>query len=126
MGKSLAVLLSALFSTISFAQTSLRPVVTATGQAIVYVAPDQVKVDATVVTQGNTAQEAASANATQVAAVVGALTKQLGQGADIKTINYFVGPVYKYSSNGGLPMIAGYTASLTVEVTLGDTSTIGW
>jgi uncharacterized protein YggE len=35
--------------------------------------------------------------------------------ANIKTIDYSVGPVYQYPSNGGIPTIAGYTASLTVE-----------
>ena len=57
--------------------------------------------------------------------MVAALTKLLGPAADIKTINYFVGPVYKSSSNGGPPTIAGYNASLTVEVTLGAVSMTG-
>jgi hypothetical protein len=114
------------FAATCSAQTApLHSIVSATGQASVYVAPDQVKVDATVITQGNSAQEAASTNATTVAAVVAALTKLLGQGANIKTIDYSVGPVYKYPSNGGLPTIAGYTASLTVETTLGDITMIG-
>lgn len=114
------------FAATCSAQTApLHSIVSATGQASVYVAPDQVKVDATVITQGNSAQEAASTNATAVAAVVAALTKLLGQGANIKTIDYSVGPVYKYPANGGLPTIAGYTASLTVETTLGDITMIG-
>ncbi len=108
----------------SFAQ-SQRPFVRTSGQASVFVPPDQVKVDANVTTQGTTAQDAASRNADQVASVVTALTKVLGPGAEIKTINYFVGPVYKSSSNGGPPTIAGYTASLTVEVTLGAVSMTG-
>jgi uncharacterized protein len=109
----------------ALAQTpAMRPIISATGQASVYVAPDQVKVDATVVTQGATAQDAASANAAQTAAVVAALTKLLGQGADIKTINYSVGPVYKYPASGP-PTIAGYTASLTVETTLSGITLTG-
>jgi len=108
------------------AQTApLHSIVSATGQASVYVAPDQVKVDATVITQGNSAQEAASTNATAVAFVVGALTKLLGPGANIKTVDYSVGPVYKYPPNGGLPTVAGYTASMTVETALGDITMIG-
>jgi hypothetical protein len=103
----------------------LHPVVSATSQASVYVVPDQVKVDATVITQGNSAQDVASANAAAVAAVVGALTKLLGQGADVKSIDYSIGPVYKYPSNGGLPTIVGYTASMIVETTLGDIAMIG-
>ncbi len=108
----------------SFAQ-SQRPFIRTSGQASVFVSPDQVKVDANVVTQGATAQDAASRNADQTASVVTALTKVLGPAADIKTINYFVGPVYKSSSNGGPATIAGYSASLTVEVTLGVISMTG-
>jgi uncharacterized protein len=125
MMKYAAVLFLSLAAICSAQTAPLHSVVSATGQASVYVTPDQVKVDATVITQGNSAQEAASANATAVAAVVGALTKLLGQGANIKTIDYSVGPVYKYASNGGLPTIAGYTASMTVETTLGDITMIG-
>jgi len=123
--KHSALLFLSFAATCSAQTAPLRSLVSATGQASVYVAPDQVKVDATVITQGNSAQNAASANAIAVAAVVGALTKLLGQGADIKTIDYSVGPVYNYASNGGLPTIAGYTASMTVETTLGDITMIG-
>ena len=108
----------------SAGQISVHPVVSATGQATVYVAPDQVKVDATVVTQGKSAQDAAGANATQVAAVVAALTKLLGQGADITTVNYSIGPVYTYPPNAP-PVITGYSASLTVETTLGNIAMTG-
>ena len=125
MMKHAALLFLSFAATCSAQTAPLHSVVSATGQASVYVAPDQVKVDATVITQGNSAQNAASANAIAVAAVVGALTKLLGQGADIKTIDYSVGPVYNYASNGGLPTIAGYTASMTVETTLGDITMIG-
>jgi hypothetical protein len=102
-----------------------RSSVRAAGQASVFVTPDQVKVDASIVTQGVSAQDAASQNAGQVAAVITALTKVLGPSADIKTVNYFVGPVYKYPSGGGPGTIAGYTASMTVEVTLGTISMTG-
>jgi uncharacterized protein YggE len=108
----------------SFAQ-SQRPFIRTSGQSSVFVPPDQVNVDASVVTQGTTAQDAAARNADQVASIVTALTKLLGPGADIKTINYFVGPVYRSSSNGGSPTITGYTASLTVRVTLGAVSMTG-
>ena len=108
-----------------FAQATQRPTVRAAGQASVFVAPDQVKIDASVVSQGGTAQDAAAQNANQVAVVIAALQKLLGATADIKTINYFVGPVYKSSPNGGPSTIVGYTASLTVEVTLGALSMAG-
>ena len=109
----------------SAAQIATRPFVRATGQASVFAPPDQVKVDASVVTQGSTAQEAASRNADQVDVVLAALRKLLGSGADIKTINYAVVPNYKYPTGGGTPTLTGYTASVTVEVTLGAVSMTG-
>src|ERR1043166_3694336 len=109
----------------SAAQLSVRPFVRAMGQASVFASPDQVKVDASVVTQGSTAQEAASHNADQVSAVLASLRNLLGSGADIKTINYSVVPNYKYPQGGGTPTLTGYTASVTVEVTLGAVSMTG-
>src|SRR5881397_3331027 len=126
MNKPLLMLI--LFTCLSFrsaAQIATRPFVRATGQASVFAPPDQVKVDASVVTQGSTAQEAASRNADQVDAVLAALRKLLGAGADIKTINYSVVPNYKYPQGGGTPTLTGYTASVTVEVTLGAVSMTG-
>ena len=105
--------------------TMLRTAVTATGQATVSVAPDQVKVDAIVVSQGTTAQDAAAQNATRSAALVAALQKLLGPSADIKTQNYYLYPNYKYSNDGTPPVILGYSASITVEVTLGTISQTG-
>src|SRR5437667_7086188 len=95
-----------------------RQFVRASGDVSVFVAPDQVIVDAGVSTQGRTAQDASSQYATQAAAVVTALNQLLGTGADIKTLNYFVGPNYQYPSGGGTPTVTGYTASITVEVRL--------
>src|SRR6266404_352918 len=102
-----------------------RPTVHAVGNASVFVAPDQVIIDATVTTIGQTAQDTASQNATQVAAVVAALTQLLGASADIKTVNYFIGPNYQYPPNGGTPTLTGYTASNTVEVKLNDIALAG-
>src|SRR5437773_2524352 len=74
MNKPLLMLI--LFTCLSFrsaAQLAVRPFVRAMGQASVFAPPDQVKVDASVVTQGSTAQEAASRNADQVDVVLQAL-----------------------------------------------------
>lgn len=114
-----------LFGVRSSAQTApRRPFVCASGQASVFVAPDQVKVDAGVETQASTAKEAAARNADQVAAVVASLKKLLGSGADIKTVNYFVGPVYRNSPNEPRKIV-GYSANMTAQVTLGDLSMTG-
>jgi uncharacterized protein len=102
-----------------------QPSVRASGEASVFALPDQVRIDVTVTTQGKTAQDAASQNASQLAAVTSALVQILGANADIKTINYFVGPNYQYPPNGGTPILIGYTASNTIEVTLGMISMAG-
>lgn len=112
----LAIILT-LTAVSSFAQTVPRSTVTASGQATVSAQPDQAKIDVNVVTQGATAQEASASNATQVTAVTAALSKLLGAAGDIKTVNYFVGPVYKNSTTGP-PVIAGFSASSTVQVTI--------
>lgn len=102
-----------------------RPLVRATGTASLFVNPDQAEVDVGVTTRATTAQAAASQNATQVAAVLSALTQLLGPGANIKTINYSATPNYNYPPNGGTPTLTGFTASNTVAVTLSSVSTVG-
>jgi uncharacterized protein YggE len=120
------LVLFALCGAVLRAQTPTgRPFVRASGDASVFVPPDQVKVDASVAAQGKTAQEAAAQDASRVAVLLTALGQLLGTGADIKTINYFVGPNYQYPPNGGTPTLIGYTATNTVEVTLSDVSLAG-
>src|SRR5215831_14420154 len=125
---------SAFIATIGFltaaflsAQTPAAPTrsVRANGTASIFVNPDQAQIDATVTTQGMTAQAASSQNATQSATVLSALTQLLGAGANIKTINYSVTPNYTYPPNGGIPILTGFTASNTVQVTLSGVTTVG-
>lgn len=107
------------------AQFGPRPTVRALGQASVSVPPDQAQIDVNVTTQGATAQEASGNNAKQATAVLAALGMLLGPNADLKTINYFVGPIYKNATGGGPEVIVGYNASSTVEITLSDLSFAG-
>jgi uncharacterized protein YggE len=120
---SLALLLLTCCAIPSWAQivSSGRSTVSASGQASVSVPPDQAMVDVTVTAQGATAQAASSKDADQVTSVLAALTKLLGAGADIKTVNYFVGANYNNSGQ----TIVGYTASSTLEVTLTNLSLAG-
>ncbi len=48
----------------------------------------------------------------------------LGSAADIKTISYSLSPNYRYPQ-GAPPVLTGYTASNTVEITMSDLSLIG-
>src|SRR5260370_2679295 len=86
--------------------------------------PDQAKLDAGVITQAATAQDAAAQNASQVDAVLAQLRAVLGSAADIKTISYSLSPNYRYPQ-GAPPVLTGYTASNTVEITMSALSLIG-
>jgi len=119
------------FATLTFLNSALwaqaqssRHLVGASGQASVSVKPDQAKLDVGVVTQAATAQDAAAQNATQVASVLAQLRTVLGSAADIKTIGYSLNATYRYPQ-GAPPVLTGYAASNTVEVTMTDLSLIG-
>jgi len=120
------LIIAVVFAAVSWAQMSVRPAsITAVGTAVVSVAPDLAHVDVGVFTQGATAQDASTANATQASTIIAALQALLGGGANIKTINYSLSPVYNNPPAGQNPTIIGYSVSNTVEITLTDLSKIG-
>jgi uncharacterized protein YggE len=96
-----------------------------TGDSLVSAKPDRVQIDVGVLTQAPKAQLAAAQNATQLEAVLSALRKAVGSGADIRTNSYTLNPNYQYHPNGGEPTITGYTATNVVRVTLSDLAKIG-
>lgn len=101
-----------------------RQIVRATGEAALTAKPDQARLSVGVITDAATAEEAMQQNATQTTAVLDALKNVVGTGGEIKTSNYSVSPQYKYEQ-GHSPVITGYQASNTVDVTLSDLSLIG-
>jgi uncharacterized protein YggE len=115
----------ALFSCLAQAQPAQRPnFVQAQGSASVSVKPDQAQIQLAVVTTAATASDASNQNATQVNAVLAALNAILGPNPNIQTLSYSLNPNYNYPQNGQ-PVLTGYTASNTVQVTLIDLSLIG-
>lgn len=119
------VLTLVLFSLIAQAQAPAPPpFVRAIGSATVPVKPDQAQIQFAVVTTASTAQDAASQNANIVTAVLAALGTVLGPNPTIQTLSYSLNPNYNYPQNGQ-PVLTGYTASNTVQVTLTDLSLIG-
>jgi uncharacterized protein len=104
------------------AQLVTRPSITAAGSATVSAPPDQATINATVTTNGTSAQDASAKNATQVTGLMAALTKLLGQSASIRTTYYYVYPIYQTGPNN---VISGYQASSTVEVILSDLTQAG-
>lgn len=115
---SAMVLLSAFLSLRLQAQVVTRPFVQAAGSATVSVPADQAILDANVSTVGVSAQIAASKNADKVTALLAALGKLLGDGANLTTVNYYLSPNYQSPPYVGTPAITGYTANATVEMTL--------
>ena len=101
------------------------PAIVAQGQARVSVAPDQVRIDIGVVTQAATAEAAAAQNAKQTSEVLAALKKSLGPAADVRTAGYSLQPNYRHSRDGAPPVIVGYIASNTVQVTSSEPANIG-
>jgi uncharacterized protein YggE len=124
--------LTTIFASLTFLSHALwaqmtqpaRHLVGASGQATVSVKPDQAKLDVGVVTRAATAQDAAAQNASQVDAVLTQLRNVLGAAADIKTVGYSLSAVYTYPQ-GAPPVLTGYSASNTVEITITDLSLIG-
>ena len=110
----------------AYAQTSTvqPPYVQAVGQGNVSVQPDQAQIDFSVTTTATTAQSASSQNATQVSTLIAALQALLGSTGNTQTIGYSLSPNYNYPQ-GGNPMLTGYTASNTIQVSASDLSMVG-
>ena len=102
-----------------------NPTVQARASATVTAQPDQLRIDIGVVTQGQTAQAAGSANAKQFSDVVAELKKTLGETADIRTVSYSIAPNYRYPKEGGVPSVAGYTATNVLRVSSNEVSAAG-
>jgi uncharacterized protein YggE len=111
-------------STASAQTLTRRPYVRASGEGVVSVRPDQVKVTVNCTATANTAQEATDAVASQVATVMSALNQLIGSRGEIRTLGVSVTPQYRYPQ-GQPPQLTGYQASNTIEVTLGDLTLAG-
>src|SRR5262249_53120157 len=109
-----------LCSGIASAQSSQRTV-QASGNATIYVNPDQAQLDAGVITNAQTAQDAVQQNATMTTAVLTAIKAVLGSTGTVQTVSYSANPRYSNGS-GQTSIIVGYTVSNTVRVTTSDLS----
>jgi uncharacterized protein YggE len=93
----------------------------ANGTATISAPPDQVQFTAGVVTQANTAQNAAQQNAVQTTAVISAIQQVLASSGTVQTTAYAVMPQY---NNANPAAIVGYTASNTLQVTIYDLTSL--
>ncbi len=84
--------------------------------ATVHATPDLAEIDLGVLSEAQTASEAASENAKRVDKVLTAVRGLSGVKAELKTVGYSVMPRYADSRGGKPPAVAGYAASNTVRV----------
>src|ERR1700679_555355 len=96
-----------------------------TGQAQVSETPDRVYIGIGVTTQAQQSEAAASQNAARLSAVIAAVKRAAGAGAQLTTTEYSINPNYNYPRNGGTPTVVGYTVSNVVQVRLDDLRKIG-
>lgn len=100
--------------------TMEKPYVQAMGEATISAKPDQAVLEIAVVSEAATAVAAAAQNAKQMDTVLADLSRLPGSNRKLRTTSYSVRPKYQYPKPGAAPVIAGYTASNVVEVTLED------
>ena len=100
------------------------PSVTASGEAVITVEPDQAEIDIGVVTQAKNAPDAARENAEKLARVLAEIKKTLAKGDEVKTASYSLTPNYRYPQ-GGKPELIGYTATNILRVRTGTLANAG-
>lgn len=86
------------------------------GAGSVTLSPDEVEVTVGVLTQAQTAQSAAEANAATIGAVISSLNSVGIGNSNISTTSYSVSPVYNYTKSGS-PVISGYQATHSLQIT---------
>ena len=109
------------------AQTAAQraPFIRASGEGVVTIKPDQARVTVGVNTQAATAEEATQRNAEIVTNVLAEIRKVIGSQGEIRTIGFNVSPIYRSPAQGQPAVIAGYSVTNSVEVTMGDVNAAG-
>lgn len=98
--------------------------VTVSGDACISAQPDTATVSVSVVTQKGSATEAQQRNAVETNAVLTAVRRTVGIGAEIKTSGYSLIPQRIYKENVP-PVISGYEARNSITITLNDLTKVG-
>jgi uncharacterized protein YggE len=101
------------------------PFIRASGDGVVSIKPDQARLTLGVTTQGQTAEEATQRNADILTNVLNEVRKAIGTFAEIRTIGFNVSPIYRSPAPGLPSVIAGYTATNSVLVTMSDPNLAG-
>lgn len=87
--------------------------------------PDRVYIDIGVTTRAQKSAAAAAQNAQRVSAVITAVKRAAGAGAQLTTTQYSISANYNYPRDGSAPTIVGYTASNVVQVRMDDLHRVG-
>ena len=119
--RSLALLL---LVTGSLLQAQRTPSVRASGEGVVAAMPDLVRINLTISTPANTAQEATDQNATTSLAVSNRVKALIGTSGEIRTVSYSVIPNYR-TTPPNIQTLIGFTANNTLEVTAYDLNLAG-
>ena len=106
-----------ILTALASAQIVPRPSIRVSGEGSVTAIPDQASISVGVVNQAPTAEQATDENAQKVTNVIAEVRKVIGGAGQVQTVSYSLSPVYTTPRDGSQPMIVGYTASNTVEVT---------
>jgi uncharacterized protein len=105
-------------------RASRPPSVTASGEAVITVEPDQAEIDIGVVSQAKSAPEAAKENASKLGRVLAEIKKIVGKADEVKTASYSLSPNYRYPQ-GGKPEIVGYTAANILRIKMAALANVG-
>lgn len=96
-----------------------------TGTAIVQVTPDLAHISVSVQTTASTATQAAADDAALVARVRSRVQQSGIRADDIKTISFGVWAQYDYRNGTQPPLLTGFVANHTLELTVRDLTRIG-
>jgi uncharacterized protein YggE len=107
------------------ADAPVLPYIEVTGEAEARVAPDRAQLDFGVTTRADTAAGAAQQNAVRMQAVLDAVRRALGAGAQIGTGAYSLRAEYSAPRDDTPPRVTGYTAVNTVRLETGELARIG-
>jgi hypothetical protein len=108
----------------AYADEAAKNVITVTGQGEMSVKPDVAYVNVGIRTEAPTAKEAQSANAEAFTKLRSVLFDQYKLAEkDVQTVSFNVQPVYSYTDKE--PVVKGYAAVQTVQVTYRDLDKLG-
>jgi uncharacterized protein YggE len=96
-----------------------------TGTAVVQVTPDLAHISVSVQTSAPTATQAAADNATLVGRVRARVQQSGIRGDDIKSISFGVFAQYDYRNGTQPPLLTGFVATHTLDLTVRDLNRIG-